>query len=252
MVAANEAIAGWLVERGLPALFRVQGEPEPRRVADLDAFARHSGLAAGLGQRLTPLGLAAFERQMAGVPAEEALRAVLFKALPSSRYTVVPAPHFGLAARAYVHFTSPIRRYADLAIHRALKHYLRGRRDFPHEDPDVERLAVHLNERTRRGQRAEKERHRLLEARVMAAHVGESFAGRVTRVRGSGLLLQLDTPLVEGMLPLEALPGGPYTLDARETSLVGATRVFTLGMPLRVRVVSTHEHPGRIEFALVD
>ena len=204
-----------------------------------------------MGRTLTPLGLAAFERQISGFPAEEALRAVLFKALPSSRYTVVPAPHFGLAARAYVHFTSPIRRYADLSVHRALKHYLRGRRDARHEDPEVERLAVHLNERTRRGQRAEKERHRLLEARVMAAHVGAEFTGRVTRVRGSGLLVQLDAPLVEGLLPTEALPGGPYTLDARETALVGGARTFTLGMPLRVRVVSTHEHPGRIELALV-
>jgi ribonuclease R len=221
-------------------------------VADLDAFALHSGFAAGLGRALTPLSLAALDRQISGVPAEAALRSVLFKALASSRYTVVPAPHFGLAARAYVHFTSPIRRYADLAVHRALKHYLRGRRDFTHDDPDIERLAVYLNERTRRGQRAEKERHRLLEARVMAAHVGREFNGHITRVRSSGLLVQLDQPLVEGLLPLDALPGGPYTPDGRETSLVGTARTFTIGMPLRVRVASTHEHPGRIDLALVE
>ncbi|ATB38317.1 3'-to-5' exoribonuclease RNase R [Cystobacter fuscus] len=252
MVAANEAIAGWLVERGLPAPFRVQGEPEPQAVADLDAFALHSGFAAGLGRTLTPLSLAAFARQLSGVPEEAALRSVMFKALASSRYSVVPAPHFGLAARAYVHFTSPLRRYADLAVHRALKHYLRGRRDFPHEDPDVERLSLHLNERVRRAQRAEKERHRLLEARVMAAHVGQEFTGHITRVRSTGLLVQLDQPLVEGLLPLESLPGGPYAPDARETSLVGPTRDFTLGMPLRVRVAFTEEHPGRVGLALVE
>ncbi|ATB32710.1 ribonuclease R family protein [Melittangium boletus] len=250
MVAANEAIAGWLVERGVPALFRVQEGPDPRRVADLEVFARQSGFAPAMGRAPTPLALAAFDRQISGTPEEPALRAVLRRALGSSRYTVVPAPHFGLAAPAYVHFTSPIRRYADLAVHRALKHYLRGRRDFLHEDPDVERLAVHLNERTRATQRAEKERQRLLEARVMAAHVGREFTGRVTRVRGSGLLVQLDSPLVEGLLPTDSLPGGPYTPDERETALVGSARTFPLGMPLRVRVASTDEGLGRVELAL--
>jgi len=252
MVAANEAIAGWLVERGVPALFRVQEGPDPRRVADLEAFARQSGFAPALGRDPSPLALAAFDRQISGAPEEPALRAVLRRALGSSRYTGVPAPHFGLAAPTYVHFTSPIRRYADLAVHRALKHYLRGRRDFLHEDPDVERLAMHLNERTRATQRAEKERQRLLEARVMAAHVGQEFTGRITRVRTSGLLVRLDHPLVEGLLPTDSLPGGPYAPDARETALVGAARTFPLGMPLRVRVASTDEGLGRIELVLAE
>ncbi|WP_434389679.1 ribonuclease R family protein [Melittangium boletus] len=252
MVAANEALAGWLVERGVPALFRVQEGPDAQRLADLEAFARQAGFPPALGRAPTPRALAAFERQFTGTPAEPALRAVLRRALGSSRYTVVPGPHFGLAARAYVHFTSPIRRYADLAVHRALKRYLHGQRDWLHEDPEIERLAVHLNTRSRAVQRAEKERQRLLEARVMAAHVGQVFTGRITRVRTSGVLVQLDSPLVEGLLPADALPGGPYTPDERETSLVGATRTFPLGLPLRVRVASTDEGLGRVELALAE
>jgi ribonuclease R len=250
MVAANEAIAGWLIDRGVPALFRVQDEPDAQRVADLAAFAHHSGFAAGFGRRLTPLALAAFDRQIAGCTAEPALRSVLRRSLGPSRYTVVPARHFGLAARAYVHFTSPIRRYADLFVHRALKQYLRGRRDFVHEDPAVEQLAVHLNERSRTTSRAEKDRHRVLEARVMAAHVGRELSGRVTRVKPFGLLIQLDGMLVEGYLPADTLPEGPYRPDPRETSLVGPARTFTIGMPLKVRVASTDEQQGRIELAL--
>jgi ribonuclease R len=250
MVAANEAIAGWLVERGVPALFRVQDGPEPRRVEDLEVFARQSGFVPALGRAPSPLALAAFERQIIGAPGEQALRAVLRRALGSSRYTAVPAPHFGLASRGYAHFTSPIRRYADLSVHRTLKHYLRGRRDFVHEDPEVERLAVHLNERTKSVGRAEKDRWRLMEARVMATHVGQEFTGRITRVRGSGLLVQLDSIPLEGFLPTDALPGGPYAPDERETTLVGAARTFPLGMPLRVRVASTDENQGRIELAL--
>ncbi len=250
MVAANEALAGWLIDRGVPALFRVQDEPDPRRVADLAAFAHHSGFAAGFGRRLTPLALAAFDRQITGGTAEPALRSVLRRSLGPSRYTVVPAMHFGLAARAYVHFTSPIRRYADLAVHRALKQYLRGRRDFVHEDPTVEQLAVHLNERSRTSSRAEKDRHRVLEARVMTSHVGREFTGRITRVKPSGLLVQLDGMLVEGYLPADTLPDGAYQPDPRETSLVGPARTFTIGMPLQVRVASTDEQHGRVELAL--
>ncbi|PTL75633.1 ribonuclease R family protein [Vitiosangium sp. GDMCC 1.1324] len=249
MVAANEAIAGWLIDRGVPALFRVQDEPDAQRVADLAAFAQHSGFAAGFGRRLTPLALAAFDKQIAGCTAEPALRSVLRRSLGPSRYTVAQAMHFGLAARAYLHFTSPIRRYADLAVHRTLKQYLRGRRDFVHEDPAVEQLAVHLNERSRTSGRAEKDRHRVLEARVMAAHVGREFTGRITRVRPSGLLVQLDGMLVEGNLPADSLPDGPYQPDPRETSLVGPKRAFTIGMPLRVSVASTDEQSGRVELA---
>jgi ribonuclease R len=252
MVAANEAIAVWLMDRGVPALFRVQAEPDPLQVEELASFALHSGFAAGFGRTLSPLALAAFDRQIVGCSAEPALRSVLRRALGPSRYTVVPGPHFGLAAPGYVHFTSPIRRYADLAVHRALKQYLHGRRDFVHEDPAVEALATQINTRARTASRAEKDRHRVLEARVMASHVGAHFPARLTRVKPSGLLAQLDGMLVEGMLPADALPDGPYRPDARETSLVGPKRTFTLGMPVRVRVVSTDPQQGRIELALVE
>jgi ribonuclease R len=250
MVAANEAIAEWLLTRGLPGLYRVQDEPDPLRVADLAAFAHHSGFAAGFGGRLTPLALGAFDRQISGCSAEPALRSVLRRSLGPARYTVVPSGHFGLAARWYLHFTSPIRRYADLAVHRILKQYLRGRRDFPHQDPAVEQLATHINARARAASRAEQDRHRVLEARLMATHVGKTYLGRITRVKPFGLIVQLDDMLVEGVLPVDALPGGPFQPDARETSLVGPGSTFSIGMPLQVKVASTDELLGRIEFSL--
>jgi ribonuclease R len=250
MVAANEAIAEWLLTRGLPGLYRVQDEPDPLRVADLAAFAHHSGFAAGFGGRLTPLALGAFDRQISGCSAEPALRSVLRRSLGQARYTMVPSGHFGLAARWYLHFTSPIRRYADLAVHRILKQYLHGRRDFPHQDPAVEQLATHINARARAASRAEQDRHRVLEARLMATHVGKTYLGRITRVKPFGLIVQLDDMLVEGVLPVDALPGGPFQPDARETSMVGPGSTFTIGMPLQVKVASTDELLGRIEFSL--
>jgi len=250
MVAANEAIGEWMLARGLPALYRIQDEPDPQRVADLAAFAQHSGFAAGFGGRLTPLALGAFDRQISGCTAEPALRSVLRRSLGLARYTVVPSGHFGLAAKWYLHFTSPIRRYADLIVHRTIKQYLRGRRDFLHQDPAVEQIAVHINERARAASRAEQDRHRVLEARVMASHVGKVYLGRITRVKPFGLIVQLDDMLVEGVVPADALPGGPFQPDARETSLVGPGRSFSIGMPLQVKVTTTDELLGRIEFAL--
>jgi ribonuclease R len=250
MVAANEAIGEWMLTRGLPALYRVQDEPDPQRVADLAAFAQHSGFAAGFGGRLTPLALGAFDRQISGCSAEPALRSVLRRSLGQARYTVAPSGHFGLAARWYLHFTSPIRRYADLAVHRTLKQYLRGRRDFSHQDPAVEQLAGHINARARAASRAEQDRDRVLEARLMATHVGKTYLGRITRVKPFGLIVQLDDMLVEGVVPVDALPGGPFQPDARETSLVGPGSTFTIGMPLQVKVSSTDELLGRIEFTM--
>ncbi|MDY7227289.1 ribonuclease R family protein [Hyalangium rubrum] len=252
MVAANEAIGEWMLARGLPGLFRVQDEPDPLRVADLAAFAHHSGFAAGFGGRLTPLALGAFDRQISGCTAEPALRSVLRRSLGSARYTGVPSGHFGLAARWYLHFTSPIRRYADLVVHRTLKKYLRGHRDFLNPDPAVEQLATHINTRARAASRAEQDRHRVLEARLMASHVGKVYAARITRVKPFGLLVQLDDLLVEGVVPTDSLKGGPFQPDARETSLVGPKRTFTIGMMIQLKVVSTDEVLGRIEFSIVE
>ncbi|MCE9668486.1 VacB/RNase II family 3'-5' exoribonuclease [Myxococcus stipitatus] len=251
MVAANEAIATWMLARGLPGVFRVHEQPDPSRVEDLNAFAQASGFAAGFGRELTPLALAAFDRQIAGAAAEPALRSVLRRSLGPSRYTVKPGPHFGLAAPLYLHFTSPIRRYADLAVHRTLKGYLHGRRDYLDEDPAVESLAVHINGRARAANRAESDRHHVLEARWLAGQVGKEFPAHVVRVKPFGLVVQLDGMLVEGVLPAEGLPGGPFRPDARELSLVGKQKSYPVGMPVRVKVASTDEQLGRVEFGLV-
>ncbi len=251
MVAANEAIAAWLHARGVPAPYRVHTPPEPDRVADLAAFAHHFGVEAGFGPHLTPLALAAFDAQITGSASEEALRSVLRGVLGPARYTVHPSLHFGLAAPLYLHFTSPIRRYADLVVHRFLKEYLHGTRGFTAE-ADVESLAVHINERARVAARAEAERHRMLEASFMAKHLGEVFDGRVTRVRPFGLLVQLDVTGASGLLPLEALPDGPYRVDARETEARGPRRALAIGDPVRVSIAGADAALGRVEMAWVE
>lgn len=250
MVAANEAVARWLVDRGLPGVFRVHDEPEPDRVAKLTAFARNVGFEAGFGDSLPPRALSAFEAQFVGTALGPAMTTVLGRCLGPARYTVAPSLHYGLAAPMYVHFTSPIRRYADLAVHRVVKAHLAGRRDQLAGDPSLEELSAHLNERARVSDRAEKERLWMVAARHFAKRVGESFRGNVVSIKPFGLVVQLVGAGVTGTIEKDALPGGPHAYDVDREVLVGTSRSFAIGDALDVVVTGASEELGRIELGL--
>lgn len=252
MVAANEAIARWLFERGVPTLYRVHEQPGPQQVADLDDFAMNFGFTAGFGRYLTPLALAAFDAQLNGAPCEPAIRSVLLRSLGWARYTVHPSQHFGLGASLYLHFTSPIRRYADLIVHRTVKRYLAGERPNSPEDQSVEDLATHINRMGRAASRAEADRRRMLEAQFLSSQIGKEFKARVTAVRPFGMQVQIDSSFIEGIVPFDGMPGGPWWPDHRATRAEGKYRSYGIGAPLMVRVSSTDTALGRVEFSLVD
>jgi ribonuclease R len=251
MVAANEAVAAWLVDRGLPGLFRVHPEPTPERVRDLALFAHNFGFEAGFGPRLSPRGLAAFEAQFRGSPLAPAIRTVLGRALGQARYTVHPSLHFGLAAPLYLHFTSPIRRYADLAVHRVIKRYLEGDRSLEAGDASLEALAHHLNHAAYIAGRAEAERHRMLIARYMASRIGERVAGNIVGIKPFGLIAQMKGTGATGTIGLDALPDGPYRVDPLEHAVVSPTRQFRIGDPIEATIAGANEDLGRVDLALV-
>ncbi len=250
MVAANEAVARWLAERGVPGVFRVHDVPGPDAVRELSEVAERFGYASGFGTRLSPLSLAAFDHQITGSPSEPAIRGVLLRSLGPARYTVHPSAHFGLAAPLYLHFTSPIRRYADLQVHRLVKAYLRGERTWSMRDPEVESLARHINLRARLAARAETDRHRMLVAGYMTRHIGESFSARIVKVRPFGLVAQIDTTLVEGTLAFEVLPDGPYQVEPAGGAARSAKHRYAVGDPVRVTVMRTDASLGRVDLAL--
>ena len=247
MVAANEAVAGWLQERGLPGVFRVQAPPDAEQIAELAEFAHNFGFETGFGAALTPSGLAAFEAQFESSTVAGSMRTVLRWALGRARYTVHPSPHFALAAPLYLHFTSPIRRYADLLVHRIVKAHLAGDREQIALDPALEEVASDLNEAAYRAGKAETERLRCLVARLFSTRIGESFSGNVVSVKPFGLVVQLAGLGVTGTVSIDALPDGPYHLDAATHSLVGKQRRYVVGEPLEVQVSATDERQGRLE-----
>ena len=247
MVAANEAVADWLVERGLPGMFRVHDEPDGRRVEALAESAEHFGFAPVLVSPLSPLALSAFEAQFAGTTHEPVMRTVMTRVLGPARYTVNPSLHFGLAAPLYLHFTSPIRRYADLVVHRIVKGYLAGRRDMHAGDPELEVLAEHLNDRNYLAAKAERERKSALAARLFASKIGDKYAGTIVAVKAFGLVVELSGTGISGTIAMDDLPGGPFRFDKARQRLEGPKRSFGIGAELAVEVIGADESLGRIE-----
>ena len=252
MLAANEAVARFFKERELPTLWRVHAPPSEERLAEFAALAQSFGIPFTIEEGRSPRGMRDFLGRIVGKPMERSLSYLLLRALKQAVYDVANVGHFGLAAPEYLHFTSPIRRYADLAVHRIVKRYLHGERGLSVEDPAIETLSVHINARARAAARAENDRRRMLTAAYMANHIGEVHDARVTSVRPFGLLAQLDGSLIEGSVPWDAIPGGPYEIDAGEAHARSASRTFAIGGALRVKVVATDPALGRITLGLVE
>ncbi|MDY7096101.1 MAG: VacB/RNase II family 3'-5' exoribonuclease [Acidobacteriota bacterium] len=255
MVATNEAVARWLEDRGLLALFRVQDPPDPELVDQLAEFAANFGFQTAFGGQLSSRALAAFEEQFRSSTVAPSIRSVLHWALGRARYQPETSPHFALGAPAYLHFTSPIRRYADLVVHRIVKAHLRGERDSHLQREELEEIAEHINETARRAQKAERDRLQMLVARYFADRVGEVHEGRIVVVRGFGLVVQLEELGVSGTVATEEMGKGPWELDAATHSLVSPSlssprRRHTVGEAVTVRIVATDETLGRLELAL--
>ena len=247
MVAANEAVAEWLVARGLPGIYRVHDEPSAERVRTLALLAHNFGIEAGFGPRLSARSLAAFEAQIAGARFEPAIRTVLGQALGPARYTPDPGAHFGLGAPLYLHFTSPIRRYADLVVHRILKRYLEGHRDYEDIRAGLAVLAADCDRSSSNAGKAEAERHRMLVARLYAGRLGEVVSGNIIALKPFGLLVQIVGTGAVGSIATDALPGGPFRTDPATQALIGAGVRYAVGDRITATVAAVHEELGRID-----
>lgn len=243
MLLANETVAAHLEESGLPGLYRVHEAPDPVRLLEFDAF------LASLGLRLeTPPGAAVHPRdfqrlasRIRGTPEERAVAFQMLRTMQKARYEAGNLGHFGLAAHTYTHFTSPIRRYPDLVVHRLLRELKRGpvsderRADLDDMLPEI---AQHTSAMERRAQDAERELVQWKKVRFMAARVGEVFAGHVTGVAAFGCFVQLDEHFVEGLVPVATLRDDAYRFDeaARVLFAPRSRRVIRLGDAVQVRV----------------
>ena len=249
MLAANETVARYLCDQDKPAVYRVHEKPTGDKVERLRSMLAPFGLDAGAADRFA---LQKVLREAEGRPEEAAINTVVLRSMMKARYDAENLGHFGLAAEYYCHFTSPIRRYPDLMVHRVLTALLAGDLHGTTEGKlctAVEKAAVQASRRELAAQSAEREIEKFYMAEFMADHIGEKFSAVVSGVTRYGLFVTLPFG-VEGLVPVESLPGFEYDYDERRMTLTGRGGVFAFGMPLEVVCVSADPGTGQIDFRL--
>jgi len=257
MILTNETVAEAALRGALPILFRVHEEPDAERMEALRT------LAASFDHRLPrrrikPLDLATLVSAMEGTPQEGLISTVTLRSMKQARYATVNVGHFGLASQAYAHFTSPIRRYPDLVVHRQLVRGLLGkgkkRKGEATSDGDLAALAVHASARERRAVAAERESTALKKTEFMERHLGDEFPGTIAGVTAFGLFVLLDDYDIEGLVRVSSLGDDYYSLRENEHALVGRRRkrCFRLGDPVTVRVARVDRDAREVDLELID
>lgn len=248
MIAANEAVTEWMLERKLDFLFRVHEQPDPESLKRFQKLAATMGVNLALSHHPQPKELAGVVRKIAGHPAEFLLNSSMLRSMKQAHYTAAHDIHFGLASSAYTHFTSPIRRYPDLVVHRLLKAAIAKKREY--DAQQIEKICVHCSQRERQATDTEREAIKLKQARYMHRHLGEIFEGRISGMNEKGLYIQIRSPHVEGFLPQEGLGGDRYEFnDERMTYHNKRTNVLLrVGETIHVQVVRANIERRQIEF----
>jgi ribonuclease R len=259
MLAANEAVARWFGARDLPTIYRVHGLPDEEKLAAfLELAGTHGFEIPGAVPELPadPRALNALLERFQGHAQQRALNQLLLRAMMQAVYATENIGHYGLAAEHYLHFTSPIRRYPDLVVHRLLKEeWARRQGDAVRRTaaPRLDEMAIRSSERERASMEAEREIAAFYAALFMKDKVGERYGGVVAAVVEFGLFVELERWFVEGLVRVEDL-GGAFELDPVLHALVdpGSGRAFRVGDRLEVEVVSASPARRRIELALVE
>ena len=263
MLAANETVAQHFYWMELPFVYRVHDVPDADRLQKLASIISNFGYsmkAVGRAkskvssEEIHPKEIQKLLAKIAGTPEEAMISRMALRSMKQAKYSVECTGHFGLACAYYCHFTSPIRRYPDLQIHRIIKEQLRGRMDeerTAHYRELLPEVAKHSSETERRADEAERETDKLKKVEYMEQHVGESFDGVISGVTGWGLYVELPNT-VEGLVHISKLYGDYYYYSEKSSELVGEAtgRCFKLGMPVRVNVDGCDRFTRTIDFSL--
>ena len=256
MIAANVEAAGFLKKHKMPALFRVHAQPAEERILELKRFLATRGLLLETDGEMDPMKLARLLKQVQGRPDAPMLEGMIIRSLAQAVYQPENIGHFGLALGEYAHFTSPIRRYPDLLVHRAIRHALNAGtpEGFEHPAREMEVLGQECSLRERRADEAARDVVAFLKCEYMRERVGESFDGVVTGVTDFGLFVQLEGMQVDGLVHVATLGRDYYRFEEDRRALVGerSGQRFTLGDRLKVRVTRVDPSERKIDFELVE
>ncbi|MFW5925942.1 MAG: ribonuclease R [Myxococcota bacterium] len=243
MLLANEVVAQEMSRLGVPTIYRVHGEPDDQKI---DVFAQ---VATSLGHPIDPEDatdprkLSGFLRKMEGSPHQPVISYLLLRAMQQASYDTHNIGHFGLAAGDYLHFTSPIRRYPDLVVHRIVRRVVQGNPPDPlTARPELRRAAAEASRLERRAMSVERDVMDLYRTVLMRDRVGEQFEGNISGLAQHGFYTRFDDPFVEALTPVERLEDDYFELDQLGVRLVGrrTDRAYALGDRLRVELVDVN------------
>lgn len=255
MILANETVAEYVFHMEMPFVYRVHEKPDLEKLNDLNGFLRGFGLS--INENLESVHTSSLQKVMKaaqGTPYEHIVGRVMLRSMQKAKYHYVNLGHFGLASDCYCHFTSPIRRYPDLVVHRVLKLILHGSMDdktAARMSEFVKAASVQSSEREKLADEAERDVDDMKKAEFAKSLVGEEFDGIVSGVVGFGIFVELPNT-VEGLVRVENLPDDFYEYDEKKYSLVGKHHKFTLSQPVRIRVAASDVDTRKIDFELVD
>ena len=257
MLAANETVAEEYYWRELPFVYRTHEQPDAEKIQKLSTFINNFGYSLHIGSdEVHPKELQKLLEKIDGTSEEPLISRLTLRSMKQARYTVENTGHFGLAADCYCHFTSPIRRYPDLQIHRIIKDSLRGRlgeKRIDHYTQILREVAKHASEMERRADEAERETIKLKKVQYMENHIGESFDGVISGVAEYGFFVELENT-VEGLVRVTSLTDDFYQYyeDTYELAGEATNRRFKLGQQVRVVVDNCDRMMRTIDFTLAD
>ena len=258
MLLANETVAREYCKGEYPFVYRTHENPDPDKVEELLMLLHNQGIdVRKSGQEITPKEIQEILESIQDLPNETMISRLTLRTMKQAKYTTECSGHFGLAARYYCHFTSPIRRYPDLQIHRIIRDNLRGRLTregkTEHYREILEEVARQSSVCERRAQEAERESDKMKKAEYMSYHLGEEFDGIISGVTGYGLYVELGNT-VEGLVHITALKDDYYTFDQETHELRGelTKKVYHLGQKIRVREADADAVKRSVDFTIAE
>lgn len=263
MLAANETVAEHFYWLELPFVYRIHDTPDAEKIEKLSTFINNLGYyIKSIGkirgkvssQEVHPKEIQKLLDKIAGTPEEPLISRLALRSMKQAKYSTEGTGHFGLACQYYCHFTSPIRRYPDLQIHRIIKEQLRGKltkKRIGHYREILSEVARHCSETERRADDAERDTDKLKKTEYMEDHIGEEFEGVISGVTAWGIYVELPNT-VEGLVHVSKLPGDYYVYNESAYEMTGehTGRAFKLGMPVKVKVDGTDRVNRTIDFSI--
>ncbi len=252
MIAANVEAAKFLKKNRIPGLYRVHPKPDPDRFNDLRMYLVSLGLKVAHPDHVEPHHFTQIIEQVKDRPDSAAITMAMLRSLTHAEYSPANVGHFGLALESYAHFTSPIRRYPDLLVHRAIRHIIRGGKPghYDYSPKEMERLGAITSAHEKRAEEATRDVEAWLKCQYMEGHLDEEFDGVITGVTNFGVFVQITELMTDGLVHVTSLANDYYKYDAGSQRLVGerSGHSYSLGAEMRVRVHKVDMDTRKIDF----